>query len=346
MQGGQTNNTNIIDLTDLGTHDDQGTHLGAVVIHSTAVHTKIDGNHASYLEMAPTEAYPTLEFKKIPHPPTESPAVLEEEIREIFRDSDAGIMTLLSENQCTNFWKLCEYWATRNFQHNLFDDEQQYYQEQKEAMVLDGIQTRNIMNHFDKNVRHNTNPPDNNTVIFFGDLHCSVGSLAKVLLELKEREIIDANTGGVRQGYSLISGGDLIDRGYLGVSCVLLVYFVLLQTQEQTTKGYVGVCRGNHEMCSIARQNGFEDEIDIRRYPDCDGPNTKQHQICRAPGNNCWWGFGRPDHNHDQDDRLCGPTAGHQLGVVASDAVEGVGNAANATAQGISNAWSQLFGKQ
>lgn len=342
VQNGQTNNTDIIDLTNLGTHDDQGTHLGAVVIHSAAVHTKIDGNHASYLEMALTEAYPTLEFQKIPHNPTQSPDVLEKEIREIFRESNADIMLLLQKDNCTNFWKLCEYWATRDFQHNFFDKGQieQYFEEQKDAMVLDGIQARNIMEHFNANVQHKTSPPDNNTVIFFGDLHCSVGSLAKILLKLKERQIIDANTGGVNQGYSLISGGDLIDRGYLGVSCVLLVYFVLLQT----TEGYVGVCRGNHEMCRIAMVYGFENEIDIRRYPDCDDTKTKEGQICRSTDNNCWR-KGRLDHERNLDDWLCGPTVGHGAGVVASAAAQEVGNAADAAVKGIGNALSQLLGE-
>ena len=251
------------DLTDMGTYDKSGNHLGAVVIHSTAIHSKIPSGNASYLEITKD----SLHFKTIPN--KSPPQNIEKDIRSIFSDSHADIMSLLRDNNCENFWKLCEFWATKKFRGFYYGNKALYDKEQKEAIVLDGFQTHNFMQFCDEYFEAKgyiicEHPPQNSHVFFFGDLHCSVGSLAKILLTLKDKEVISAN-GVVQTGYSLISGGDLIDRGYLGVSCVLLIYFVLIQTQEADDSGYVGICRGNHEDCQVASAYGFNEEIGVRR---------------------------------------------------------------------------------
>ena len=244
-----------VDLTDMGTYVDK-VHRGAVVIHSTAVNSKIkDGPVASYLEMLPDDKlYFRIATTQLP-----SPTISKDEIRAIL-SSGNDVMSILRTDD--NFWKLCYFWANVEFGEFLRHNEKAYYKEQANAIVLTAAQAQNVMTYFNTNFTHPPDPPSDSHVFFFGDLHCSVGSLARILLTLKDRGVIGPE-GNVGKPYALISGGDLIDRGFLGVSCVLLIYFIALQTRKKK-EGYVGICRGNHEDCEVASIYGFRDEIKKR----------------------------------------------------------------------------------
>ena len=91
-----------------------------------------------------------------------------------------------------------------------------------------------------------------NELYFFGDLHGSANSIASLLLYLKKKHVISDN-GVVNNGYGVISGGDLLDRGFYGEPCVFAFYYIYIQTRnanESTqSTGYCGITRGNHEDC-------------------------------------------------------------------------------------------------
>ena len=247
LDDGQTES---IDLSTFGTHSPDNEHLGAVIIHSMALHSKVMNDNATYLKIHKGNL--TLERIRTDLKPIDKP---------ILNNGDTAFIEYLAENNCEKLWALCNYWANYPFTKNWLVKKKKFYKEQSDAMVCSLDQMNSAMNWFNTYTEHSKFPQkleESDTVYFFGDLHCSVGGLARLLLHLKDVGAIDNDTAVLKKGHILISGGDLLDRGYLGLSCVLLLYFVKHQTDMAPLlsgtgykqHGYVGVCRGNHEDCS------------------------------------------------------------------------------------------------
>ena len=113
-----------------------------------------------------------------------------------------------------------------------------------------------------------TVPPTVQHLYFFGDLHGSASSIASILLYLKELGVIGVD-GVVTPGNGLISGGDLMDRGYFGETCVLAFYYILIQTRRaislENPAGFCGIARGNHEDCGMTKDYGHDVEDRLRK---------------------------------------------------------------------------------
>ena len=96
---------------------------------------------------------------------------------------------------------------------------------------------------------------DGDKVIVMGDIHGSVHSLCRNLLNLIEMGYLDTNLKLKEKTY-LVCIGDYVDRGRYGIEILYLLMNLKIKNPQQ-----IVLLRGNHESVSMSSNFGFSKEV-------------------------------------------------------------------------------------
>ncbi len=139
-------------------------------------------------------------------------------------------------------------------------------------IYMDQANGRSDINHYPFVQKHTT-LNENAKFACIGDLHGSLHSLLRILLNLYGRGYLNNDLEIVDNNFYLIFTGDLIDRGRHGTEVVYLTLLLKCLNPHN-----VFVLRGNHESSHAAYQYGFSNEI----YSKFDNKqsDTLLNQLC------------------------------------------------------------------
>lgn len=84
-------------------------------------------------------------------------------------------------------------------------------------------------------------PESNEKLIVFGDFHGSFATFVRHLLRFKKIGIINEN-GKIKDGYSIIFLGDIVDRGIYSYEILMILYLLIINNPNQ-----IILISGNHE---------------------------------------------------------------------------------------------------
>lgn len=83
-------------------------------------------------------------------------------------------------------------------------------------------------------------------LICVGDIHGGLFGLVQILYRMRDHGILDLNTGIVKDGYTVVFLGDVVDRGNASVVCWLLLSLLVLCQKQNGNHKFI-LLRGNHE---------------------------------------------------------------------------------------------------
>ena len=111
---------------------------------------------------------------------------------------------------------------------------------------------------------HKINFDKDQKIIIIGDIHGSFHTLFRLFVRLHSLNILDINTFKIKDGYTIIFLGDIVDRGAYQRETLYLVFNLLNENfnDKQLTNPKILYNRGNHEEENINERDGFKDECD------------------------------------------------------------------------------------
>jgi hypothetical protein len=98
-------------------------------------------------------------------------------------------------------------------------------------------------------------------IIIFGDIHGSFHTIFRTFIRFHLLGIIDINTFTIKDGYTIIFLGDILDRGAFQVETLYLIFNLLLINLDKTLENpkIIYNC-GNHEDVIINTRDGFKND--------------------------------------------------------------------------------------
>ena len=144
--------------------------------------------------------------------------------------------------------------TSRQFKHTLFTKDQF-------LELLKWLGSQHVGEEWEVTVEGNVQK-----MYFTGDSHGAPYGPARMCLRMIEDRAMHPD-GSVNAGYGCIWGGDYLDRGGLGLECLLIPTLVMYATKSKGTGGFCGMLAGNHESCQTMQEYGWNTEVDLRMPP-------------------------------------------------------------------------------